>query len=144
MKDENKPKGGFWKLVNERPKATVVIVMILFIMSMSLSSDSSNNSPELRSETIHIGEEGFLRANDASFVLLGASKESYDAFLDAQIATDSFGTSELLQSGLIFSVPADTKILVIDSTFAMRKVRILEGERIGQIGWVPYEFVVKK
>jgi hypothetical protein len=35
-------------------------------------------------------------------------------------------------------------VKIIDATFTLREVRLLEGEHMGASGWIPFEFVVSE
>jgi hypothetical protein len=64
------------------------------------------------------------------------SREAFDAWTKSIVAKDARGGAELLFGGLVFTPQKGTKVLVIDTAFLIRKVRILEGEFKGQAGWV--------
>ena len=53
-------------------------------------------------------------------------------------ANDSDGLDKMIQEGRIFSVQSGTKVRLIelDSAEGMR-IRILEGARSGEDGWIP-------
>ena len=62
---------------------------------------------------------------------------------------DKYGFIELVESGKVFSVPNNTRVLVLDYgggflDSTKSKIRILEGPWTGTAGWVPEEWVVKR
>ena len=99
----------------------------------------SSESPT--SEPTDIGQTAFVWVADDPEVLIAVDEESYEALGKAFLAKDWVGIQQLSTQNSIFSVPRNTKVLVIDSGFGKRKVRILEGEYSGQAGWITMEFL---
>jgi hypothetical protein len=88
------------------------------------------------------------RVLDEYPVFLVYDRESYDELRDAILAGDAYGLRELTEHLKAFEVASGTKVLVIDSAFRLRKVRILESPHIldqwsiGLAGWIPMEWIV--
>lgn len=72
---------------------------------------------------------------------MAVSEQALEELIKAFVAKDKYGQAELMIQGKWFPVENNTKVLVIDRSFARRKVRILEGKHKGRAGWVPMEFV---
>jgi len=91
-----------------------------------------------------VGERGHLHSG-TELVALAVEKKVLDEWNDALFANDTFGRTELLTSGRIFVVPDGTEVLMLDSGWSIFvcKVRILEGEHLGQTGWIPVEWVTE-
>lgn len=100
-----------------------------------------SNSESPASEPTDIGQTAFVWVADDPEVLIAVDEQSYEALGKAFLAEDWLGIQQLLMQNSIFSVPRNTKVLVIDSGFGKRKVRILEGEYSGQAGWITMEFL---
>ena len=56
-------------------------------------------------------------------------------------AHDSVGMRQMVITGRVFAVPVGTQARVIDTSFAMRRVRILDGKHKDAAGWLPFEYV---
>ncbi len=88
-----------------------------------------------------VGSEATIQAPNLDEVHLAIDKQAFDEWIKACVAKDYIGMLELQASGRVFTVPNVTKVLVIDSSFASREVRILEGDAFGKAGWLPYEWL---
>jgi hypothetical protein len=132
----------------------LIIVFVIFIAAISSTSkkESSNsnlspstNTGQSNNTKLKIGDEGFLRiSNSQDNVLLAVTEKNFDELVKSSIANDITGITQMVLNNGAFYVPAGTKVLIIDSSVGGRKVRILEGERLGDTGWVPFEFIVAK
>ena len=96
----------------------------------------------MQSPSVRTGDEAKLDP-DSKIVLVSADQESFNKLLKAAKANDR-------EVGLIswtlvkvLSVDPGTKVQVLDSTFTMRRVMILEGSFAGRSGWVLRKFVVR-
>lgn len=110
--------------------------------SPNSSSSSSKDYGTGTAGSISVGEEGRLYSG-AELVPVAVSREAFDAWTKARVANDTHGQGALLVAGLILTPQKGTKVLVIDSAFLIRKVRILEGEFEGQAGWVSSDYIRK-
>ena len=89
------------------------------------------------SPSVGVGSEATICAPDIETVYLAVDKDSFDAC----VAEDYIGMAQLEMLGKVFAVPNGTRVLVIDSDFACREVRILEGDSFGISGWLSYEWL---
>ena len=131
--------------------AVVGFVLILIWVFMTAASESqklgnvpvqATPSASSASERVGVGEEGDVKSS-ANKTVIATSEASFDALIKASVANDTMGIAQLVLDGRAFAVENGTKVLVIDRTTGARQVRILEGELIGETGWLPMEFVVK-
>jgi len=88
-----------------------------------------------------LGGEGVVRIEGGHPVVLGVTETDLDAFTKVSVAGDKAGVAELYLAGRIIDTPSGTKVRVIDRSTFKRKVRLMDGPRAGQAGWVPYEWV---
>lgn len=111
-------------------------------VSPSPSTEQPAPPPKQRSEkeVRNVGSEARLIV-DSGTVLVAADEAAYKRFLTLAVADDTLGIADMVMQGQAFLVPNGTKVKVIDSGFARREVRILEGEHFGRSGWVAYEFL---
>ena len=96
----------------------------------------------MQSPSVRTGDEARLDP-DSKIVLVSADQESFNKLLKAAKANDREGWTDLLVVGKVLSVYPGTKVQVLDSTFTMRRVMILEGSFAGRSGWVLRKFVVR-
>jgi len=71
------------------------------------------------------------------------TEEAFDEFIQAAARGDTHGAVNLTLAGLIFFVDANTRVLMLDTSWGAQQVRILSGPQTGLSGWVPSEWVVK-
>jgi len=93
----------------------------------------------MQSPSVRTGDEARLDP-DSKIVLVSADQESFNKLLKAN---DREGWTGLLVVRKVLSVDPGTKVQVLDSTFTMRRVLILEGSFAGRSGWVLRKFVVR-
>ena len=80
-----------------------------------------------------IGQQGVIAVDLAVAALEVTALE--------KIARDGTGRGELAVSGRGFLLPFGTKVVVMERTSSALRVRVLDGPRAGQDGWVPRESV---
>jgi len=112
-----------------------IVVGLFSVLSGCAKTEVSKPSPS------DIGSTAILAVSESDMVLVAVDEEAFEELIKASVAKDYMGIAELLLLGKVFEVPNNTKVLVIDSAFAKRKIRILEGDEFGRTGWVPYEFL---
>jgi len=91
--------------------------------------------------SVSVGKEGRLYSEGSLDLPVAVSEQALEETVQAFVSKDKYGQAELMIQGKWFPVENNTKVLVIDRSFARRKVRILEGKHKGRAGWVPMEFV---
>ena len=89
---------------------------------------------------IGLGDSGTID-NGVSVVMLSTTKDGYDDINKGLAARDKVGLVNLIRTGRAFTVKRGTRAKVIDVTFAMRRVRIMDGEKVNAAGWLPFEYL---
>lgn len=120
-------------------KRTFTLMLYLLVVvswtACSVGSDSTTKNG------IEAGSEAYLyQGSDTAFVAI--DERSLSALEEALSAHDKTGFAELLQSGRVLHVPANTKVLVLATGLAV-KVRILEGEYAGKAVWTDLAWITK-
>jgi len=69
------------------------------------------------------------------------TKNYHDDWVNAEVAGDMEGITELVLSGRCFLVKQGERVLVIESSWTLRKVRMRSGPYKGRAGWVYMEAV---
>jgi len=90
-----------------------------------------------------IGERGQL-VSGADQVAVATREQAFDALIKAQVAKDAYGAGQLAVTGQVFLVPSNTSVLVLEGGALKTRVRILSGDKTGQSGWVPVEYVQRR
>lgn len=127
-----------WK---RRPIITsILVVVIAFTFGSMLWGEATEPETATKtSNTVASGEEGHLSGD----IFVAATEEAYDELTAAIGRNDDYGMTELIARGSVFFVTGGTRILVMDSSFASRRIRVLEGDQVGKSGWVPVEVVAR-
>jgi len=119
----------------------LLIIGVVFIICISNISNKSSSPGISKTISPTVSEEGRLFTANSKDTAVAVSEQALDELLDAFLAGDKIGYTQMMIAGRWFPVENNTKVLIIDRTFLRRKVRILEGEYYGRSGWVPMEFV---
>jgi|GEM_PF-2595721 len=119
------------------------IIISIFVIVIALSGEDTSTQ---KKKILSIGDTGILnnqkeKTNCDGNSILATNQDNYDKFVKVLNADDKFGYMKMLRQNQLFIIPNCTKVKVIDSAFAVRKVRILEGEYFGTSGWTAYEFI---
>lgn len=118
---------------------TAIIISVLVGAFVIYAYGTNTKAP-----AAHVGDTVKIIAGQTSDeVPVAATKEADDEFSKVLNAKDEHGYNQLFASGKMFRVNKGTKALVIERSYTMAQVRILEGSHEGKAGWVPVEFAVK-
>lgn len=118
-------------------KKLILLPLAVLIGSLVLGC----GAPPKSTPPASVGSEVVIYAPNLDTAYLGVDKESYDMWIKAASAKDYIGMAQLEALGKVFPVSNGTKVLVIDRNFALRKVRVLEGDAFGKSGWLPREWL---
>ena len=88
--------------------------------------------PKMFGERVKIGEEGHLRNGAA----VAADPLTLENWTKALQANDKYGLAHLGGEGRVFWVGPGTRVLVIDKDSQGIRVRLLDGKKVGEAGWV--------
>lgn len=143
------------KIILGSTLALIILFMILAAVAVPSDFSTPTNSQQSTSpqELRTIGAEGFLRLSNIDdpeqVIFLTPTQELWDEVGKVFLSKDAYGMLELSQKG-VFGISNGTKVLVIDRSFTLTKVRILKGvrpideDKIGLAGWTPKEWVVDR
>ncbi len=118
----------------------VVLLAIVIIIAVVIGTCLAGQ-PEPSPKPSDVGSEATIQMPNLEVVYLPIDEQALDEWTNACVAKDYIGMAQLEASGRVFTVPNGTKVLVIDSRFATRQVRVLEGDAFGKSGWLPYEWL---
>jgi len=100
---------------------------------------SGNEAPAGASESVRTGGETSIRIPGRTGSIPVAISER--ALAEMSTAKTDRAIAVMALGGDVFLVDNYTKAAVIDRKFGIRQVRILEGQMVGKIGWVPAEWI---
>ncbi|MHB1167005.1 MAG: hypothetical protein ACYC0N_00505 [Carboxydocellales bacterium] len=107
------------------------------------SSNSTSSNTEYNSNNTNDISSNYTDTISLYFggedILVGITKDALSEAINCISNKDEYGFRELVLSGQIYTVPSKTKAKVIDRSWTMNKVRILEGKHTGEAGWVIME-----
>ena len=122
----------------------LLILIVVFILFWAFSSENiiyqepEQNDSSGREVYVGGGGEGKLYVDEETDKIPVATSGSHVyELIDKPILT-----GDLHVQGKIYLVDFDSKVLVLDNKIDYRKIRVLEGEHNGRVGWVPYNWVV--
>lgn len=148
-----------WKLIQQNIKVhlkrSVKVLIVLVFFSIAISVNTNNQTENLSKTThsgVEIGQNAYLRfpevsTQESQLICLSGTKEGYAQVMKSIRAKDAVG---LLEIPGAFCVQTGVKVLVIDKSVTMTRVKILEAyqdidkDKVGISGWLPYEWVSKE
>ena len=74
-------------------------------------------------------------------ILVAIDRKALDELLTAFKIKNTTLAAKLFLSGRLFTIPVDTRILVLEEYDSETKIRILEGEDTGTVGWIIREWI---
>jgi hypothetical protein len=116
----------------------VVILSLLVVGGIGLSQISWPSS-----STPSVGDEVLIEEEGLATIIVARDIETFNELTDSAVAGDDIGYAAAALAGG-FVVPSGTRALVIDLGFGRTRVRILSGEYLGEVGWVPSEWLKKR
>ena len=111
---------------------TVAGVNVLDRATTSTRTGEQKPTPQPRPST---GQEGHVLTN----TMASATKDGRGAVTSAMVAGDTHGLAQLVASGQAFVLDGGTRILVLEKSWTVVRVRALDGQNRGRAGWIPSE-----
>lgn len=130
------------KILNKQLSGGISVLMLVGVcVFIGWQSCGGRSSPAGQIKAV--GSQGRLYIDGSGNVIIAIDESALDEVSKARIAHDIQGLIELEQARRIFTVPENTKVLVIDKGFIGKtKIRIIsEGRFSGITGWVYTEWV---
>jgi hypothetical protein len=119
--------------------ALVSLFAFIIVLGALLATPAPGTAQDRPRELLKIsGARGHLITQAASGqVLLARDQAAIDALVRAININDKITQVHLILSGRTFLLPAGTAILIINTSWDMSEVRLLDGPQFGRTGWVP-------
>jgi hypothetical protein len=81
--------------------------------------------------------------HDLRSVWLARTDPAWDEMIDARRTGDNWKLDRLLASDLVFATESSTRAIVVGVSYSAYRVRLLDGPREGDVGWVGRRYVVR-
>jgi len=120
------------------------LAIIGFIIIVTIIICLVDKAPSRPTSSIRIGSEAKLYQSEGHQIPAAIDYDIYEEMVNEAAAHDTIGWQQLILEGKLFVIDNDTKVLVLDSKGFALKVRILEGEYLGQVAWVSLDAVKGK
>jgi 6-pyruvoyl-tetrahydropterin synthase related domain len=117
----------------------LVALVILGLLVMRLNRNqppTARPAPEQRRTAISVGTEAVLFLDGQESVFVALDEQGLPELLGAVAAKENAKVDDLIRSGRVVRVANNTKVQVMEMAAGKTKVRITEGERVMQTGWV--------
>jgi hypothetical protein len=117
----------------------LVALAIIVALVMRLNRDqppSPRPAPEQRRTAISPGVEAVVFIEGQESVFMAIDEQGLPELLGAVAAKEDARVDDLIRSGRVVRVANNTKVQVMEMAAGKTKVRITEGERMMQTGWV--------
>lgn len=118
-------------------------IVLILLASLNLSGCASPGEPDAskdRSNTNEtsdrsVGSDARLFLEGRNSIMLAGDEKAFNDLIDA-LSSGGDAVDGLIQSGKVFTVPNNTRVRILEIAMSKNKVRIIEGEKIMQEGWV--------
>lgn len=123
--------------------------MIIYLLTVTLGCTEPQEENQQKTDgtggvgTTSKPTTGVYLYDGTDTVWLGTTKNNMSELVHAVTIKNQEAVNYLFSSGKAFSVPAYTKVIILDESLTLTKVRILEGKYMGEVGWTCYEWVKK-
>ncbi|HEX5735102.1 MAG TPA: hypothetical protein VF131_19885 [Blastocatellia bacterium] len=122
----------------------ITLIALILLSSPNLSGcvssgepDSSKNSSiNTEASDRAVGSDARLFIEGRNSIMLSVDEKAFSDLITALSSDGDGGVERLIESGKVFTVPNNTRVRILEIATAKNKVRIIEGDRIMQEGWV--------
>jgi hypothetical protein len=122
----------------------VFLLMVFTVLAMLLTSGEGRRGSPSRPSTG--SQEGRISSGNStlyysgnSFVTMSASADVEDRLMKLSAAGDVHGVNDLMNAGLVWTVPNGTEVIVISRGIFKSEVKVQSGDFAGRYGWVSSE-----
>ncbi|MBD3675517.1 MAG: hypothetical protein HUJ26_18545 [Planctomycetaceae bacterium] len=130
--------------MTELIKITIFLASISALISCSEVSSPSSTGPSGASSGSIAGTGDVTTLNGSGgFATVAINEEAHDRLMELSLAEDYVGIEQLIDAGLVWTVPNGTKCKVISPGVFTYEVRLMEGEYYGVAGIVNSERVAR-
>ena len=135
------PHTRWWLWLGLAALTVVVVGTVLVIKRLGSDTAAAEDAASARRSSDHSpGSEVTIYLQGRNSVMVAVDEATLDELV-AALATKGEEVENLVQSGRVFTVPSNTRVRIVDASFAKLKVRIIEGKKIMTEVWVPERWV---
>lgn len=116
-------------------------ILMLYLFAIILWSACLYSSDSTTKNEIEVGSEAYLYQG-SSTAFVATDEDALSELGEALAAHDKIGFAELIRSGRVLHLPANTKALVLSKGLVV-KVRILEGEYVNRVVWTDLNWITR-
>lgn len=96
-----------------------------------------------RPKPVGVGDTAVLRQRDGK-IFVARTEDDYQRGVQLAVAGDTLGMAQMALAGRAFLVEQGTAVRIIGHGVGRREVRILDGQFLGESGWIAEERVRRK
>ena len=145
-----KARGAAWPPGRREPEVaiavTLIVLMVLFFIATRTGCGGKRSTSGSGNSTSHAGRVGKIvrlrvpGASSSDPVFLGRTAGDLSALYKANRREGWAGATRLIAAGRVFTVPNGTRCKILDPGVFSTKVRVLEGSRQGETGYIDSEY----
>jgi hypothetical protein len=135
----NNAKAGRWVRYAVIAGTILIAFAIIVALVMRLNRKqppSARPAPEQRHSAISVGTEAVLFIEGQESIFVAIDEQALPELLGSMAAKENDKVDDLIRSGRVARVANNTKVQVVEMAAGKTKIRIIEGERVMQTGWV--------
>jgi hypothetical protein len=118
-------------------------IVLILLASLNLSGCASTGEPDASKDRSNanntsdrsVGSDARLFLEGRNSIMVAVDEKAFSDLIDA-LSSGGDAIDGLIQSGKVFTVPNNTRVRILEIAMSKNKVRIIEGEKIMQEGWV--------
>ena len=116
--------------------SVILILLTSFYSSACGKREASKNSPIIaESKERSVGSDAQLFLEGRNEIFVSVDEKAFNDLINT-LSSGGGEVDSLIQSGKVFTVPNRTRVRILEIARTKNKVRIIEGERVMQEGWV--------
>lgn len=125
-------------------------LLVLVVIGAALIIGPCGSESEVKQvadwQSVMIGDTAIISQGRYVGVVLGNSERDWTAYVEAVMANDQMGISELIRTGQVFIAPDSIEALLLNADWRGRaKVRIIgRTDAFGRIGWLARQQVLAR
>ena len=116
--------------------SVILILLTSFYSSACGKREESKNSPIIaESKERSVGSDAQLFLEGRNEIFVSVDEKAFNDLINT-LSSGGGEVDSLIQSGKVFTVPNRTRVRILEIARTKNRVRIIEGERVMQEGWV--------
>lgn len=96
---------------------------------------------DTKSHAVLTGHTGYIDIEPDRLITVGSTEDLTRRARQLQIAKDTLGFQQLVQSGLVFRLERGVRVRVIEAGFLLSEIRVESGSEMGRSGFLEPEMI---